>query len=694
MYINRELSWLEFNQRVLDEALDRQIPLLERLKFLAITASNLDEFFMVRVGGLQMLRDQAPGKRDPAGMTPREQLEAISRRTHQMVADQDTCFLADLEPSLAGRGIRRVTGPELSSQQSEAVRKLFETEIYAIMTPIIVNAGEHFPLLVKQNLTACVQLAGADRGDATRFAVIPLGQSLDRIIPLPGAEEDNFILLEDIVRLHVQQFFSDSQVEDCTFFRVTRNADLRVQEDAASDLLSGMQQVLAARKQSNCVRLEMSAGAGNTIRSFLQSALNVDDDHLYVVRGPLDLSAFMELNGVAGYDHLRYETWQPQPSPLVDPEASIFETIADHDVVLLQPYESYDPVVRLVEEAADDPNVLAIKQILYRTSRKSPIVAALKRAAQKGKKVTAIVELKARFDEARNIVWAKALEEASVQVFYGVKGLKTHAKVCIVLRREPTGMRRYIHYGTGNYNEITSRLYSDVSFLTCNETLSRDAANFFNAITGYSQPGAFHKIDSAPIGLREHILDRIESETHHAREGRHAHIMAQLNSLVDAKVINALYRASRAGVRIDLNIRGICCLRPGVPAMSENVRVVSILDRYLEHSRIIYFYADEKELVYISSADWMPRNLIRRVELLVPVEDSQAKQQLKETLLSYARDNVKGRCLQPDGRYSRVHPREGESPHQHQRFMYEQAVQAARSSRQEISAGRQSSRHS
>jgi len=628
MYINRELSWLEFNQRVLDEALDQQIPPLERLKFLAITASNLDEFFMVRVGGLQMLRDQDPGKRDPADMTPREQLAAISRRVHEMSEHQNRCFLDDLEPVLAENGIRRVSAEQLTPHQADVVAEFFRSEICAIMTPMIVTPGEHFPLLVKQHLTACVQLAGED-ADSPRFAVIPLGLSIDRLIPLPADEPFQYMLLEDAVRLHLHQFFPEIKIVDCTFFRVTRNADMRVQEDSASDLLSGMQQVLTARKQGDCVRLELAAGAGQTIRSFLQTALDVDDDHVYVVRGPLDLTAFMGLSGIEGYDHLRYEPWPPQPSPLVDPQASIFDTIADHDVTLLQPYESYDPVVRLVQEAADDPNVLAIKQILYRTSRNSPIVAALKRAAQNGKRITAIVELKARFDEARNIVWAKALEPASVQVIYGVKGLKTHAKVCIVLRREPGGMRRYVHYGTGNYNEITSRLYSDVSYMTCDETLTRDAASFFNAITGYSQPQPFHKIESAPIGLRERILDLIEAETRRARKGQRAHIMTQLNSLVDAKVINALYRASRAGVRVDLNIRGVCCLRPGVPGISENIRVVSILDRYLEHSRIAYFYGGGKELMYISSADWMPRNLIRRVELLVPIDDESAKQRLK-----------------------------------------------------------------
>ncbi|MGM0491186.1 MAG: polyphosphate kinase 1 [Planctomycetota bacterium] len=679
MYINRELSWLEFNQRVLDEALDQQIPPLERLKFLAISASNLDEFFMVRVGGLQMLREQAPGKRDPAGMTPHEQLEAISRRTHQMSRDQSQCFLEDLEPNLAGHGIRRLTAEQLSPRHVEFVWKLFQNEIRPIMTPMIVKLGAQFPLLVKQNLTACARLSDSDDIGHSRFAVIPLGQTIDRIIGLPSEKEGGpfeYILLEDVVRLYMEHFFTGRRVVDCTFFRVTRNADMRVQEDAASDLLSGMRQVLAARKRSECVRLELDEGAGDAIRSFLQAALNVDDHHVYVSRGPLHLAAFSELSGLEGRDHLRYESWPPQASPIVDPETSIFDTIADHDVLLVQPYERYDPVVRLVEEAAHDPNVLAIKQILYRTSRNSPVVAALKRAAQNGKKVTAIVELKARFDEARNIVWAQALEPAAVQVFYGVKGLKTHAKVCIVLRRDPDGMRRYVHYGTGNYNEITSRLYSDVSFLTCDESLSRDAASFFNAITGYSQPQPFHRIQAAPIGLREHILDLIESETYHARKGEPAHIMAQLNSLVDAKVINALYRASRAGVRVDLNVRGICCLRPGVPGISDNIRVVSILDRYLEHSRIIYFHAGGKQLTCISSADWMPRNLLRRVELMVPIDDEAAKRRLKDVLQSYARDNVKGRCLQPDGHYHRVRPKPGQPPHRHQRYLHEQAVQA------------------
>ncbi len=678
MYINRELSWLEFNQRVLEEARDASIPALERLKFLAITSSNLDEFFMVRVGGLQLLAEQDSGKRESTGMTPREQLAAISERTHSMVDAQYTCLLDDLEPILANNGIERLNPPQLDSQQREAVSRFVDDELFTILTPMLIASGGHFPLLVNHRLAVCVELVSCDGADEPDYAVIPLGQSVNRIIPLPSPQGYRYVMLEDAIRMHLDRFFPNVRILDSTVFRILRNADLSVQEDSASDLLSGMQQVLNARKRSACVRLELAANVGSTLRQFLQTALQVDSDHVYMIPGPIDLSAMMQLTGLKGFDRLRYNAWPPQPSPLVNGERSIFETVSDHVVLLCQPYETYDPVVRLVEEAADDPNVMAIKQILYRTSRNSPIVTALKRAAEKGKQVTVIVELKARFDEARNIGWAKRLEQAAVHVIYGVKGLKTHAKVCLVLRREPQGLRRYVHFGTGNYNEITSRLYSDISYMTCDELLAQDAVSFFNAVTGYSQPHEFTKIDMAPIGLRDKLLDLIESETSYARRGKSAHIMAQLNSLVDTKVINALYRASRAGVRVDLNIRGICCLRPGVPSMSENIRVVSILDRFLEHSRVFYFHDNGNECLFISSADWMPRNLLRRVELMIPVEDPNSKARLKEILQSYARDTIKGRALGPDGRYDRVHPTAEQPPHRHQEYMYECALQAAK----------------
>lgn len=677
MYINRELSWLEFNQRVLDEANNASIPALERLKFLAITASNLDEFFMVRVGGLQLLAGQAPGKQDPTGATPEEQLEAVGDRAHRMLEDQYDCITHQLEPELEDQDIRRLRPEGLNRQQSAAISELFAGEIYPVLTPMVLTSDEPFPLLVNRSLAACVQLSETAETESPSFAIIPLGQVVERIIPLPSEQGFSYILLEDAVRMHVDRFFPGVKIADCAFFRITRNADLSVQEDSASDLLAGMEEVLNARKRSGCVRLEISAEAGPTIRRFLRSSLNVRERDVYIVPGPLDLAVFMNLTGLSGFDHLRYPAWPPQPSPQVDPAISIFDTIAGQDIVLFQPYEGYDPVVRLVEEAADDPQVLAIKQILYRTSRNSPIVAALKRAARNGKRVTVIVELKARFDEARNIGWAKSLEQASVQVIYGVKGLKTHAKVCIVVRREPQGITRYVHYGTGNYNEITSRLYSDISLMTCDDALTSEAAMFFNAITGYSQPREYHKIEAAPIGLRDKILELIENETRNSRQGGSGHIMAQLNSLVDSKVINALYRASRAGVRIDLNIRGVCCLRPAVPGISDNIRVVSILDRFLEHCRIIYFHNGGRELTFISSADWMPRNLIRRVELFVPVEDPAAKKRLIECLQSYSRDTVKGQILGSDGFYSRAVRRHDQPPHRHQQFMHELAKKTA-----------------
>jgi polyphosphate kinase len=677
MYINRELSWLEFNQRVLDEANNASIPPLERLKFLAITASNLDEFFMVRVGGLQLLASQAPGKQDPTGATPEEQLEAIGDRAHRMLEDQYACFTDQLEPALESHQIQRIRPQDLNAAQAAAVGELFTNEIYPVATPMVLTLDEPFPLLVNRSLVICVQLAESATTQSPKFAIIPLGQVADRIIPLPSDSGHCYILLEDVVRMHVEQFFPGVEIADCAFFRITRNADLSVQEDSASDLLAGMEEVLNARKRSGCVRLEISAEAGSPIRRFLRSALEVRERDVYIVPGPLDLAVFMNLTGIPGFDQLRYPDWPPQPTPQVDPKISIFDTIAARDVVLFQPYESYDPVVRLVEEAADDPQVLAIKQILYRTSRNSPIVAALKRAARNGKHVTAIVELKARFDEARNIGWAKSLEQASVQVIYGVKGLKTHAKVCIVVRREPQGITRYVHYGTGNYNEITSKLYSDISLMTCDEALTSEGSMFFNAITGYSQPREYHKIEAAPIGLRDKILELIENETRNSRQGQPGRIMAQLNSLVDSKVINALYRASRAGVRVDLNIRGICCLRPAVPGISDNIRVVSILDRFLEHCRILYFFNGGRELTYISSADWMPRNLIRRVELFVPVEDPAGKQRLIECLESYASDTVKGQVLGSDGFYSRAVRRHDQPPHRHQQHMYDLARKSA-----------------
>ena len=678
-YLNRELSWLEFNQRVLAEALDVGVPLLERLKFLAITASNLDEFFMVRVGSLQMLLAQGSTSLDPSGLTPEQQLQAIGTRTHHMTVEQYACFLQDLEPKLTEAGIRRRRAADLTPRQAKLVEQLFDDELSSILTPIAVTSSEDFPLLATQSLTVCVRLDPAkdDEKQRPRFAIVPFGKLTSRFVSLPAESDYEFMLVEDVVALHAPKFFPGESVRECVPFRITRNADLSIREDLAPDLLAEMEEVLEARRTGACVRLEISDTVTTQLLAFLQDALKVPNESVYVVPGPLDLSAFMQLSDRSGFDHLRYESWPPQPSPSVDLGSSMFQVLQRQDLMLVHPYESFEPVLRLLEEAADDPSVLAIKQVLYRTSRNSPIVAALQRAAEKGKYVTVIVELKARFDEARNIEWAKSLELAGAQVIYGVKGLKTHAKCLVIVRREPQGIVRYVHFGTGNYNETTARLYGDVSFMTSNEELGADATSFFNAITGYSQPMKFRRIEMAPLGLRPRLLEMIAAETQRKKHGQKAVIIAKLNSLVDPKIIDALYEASQAGVKIKLNIRGICCLRPGVKGLSENILVVSIVDRFLEHARVMFFHHGGDERVLISSADWMPRNLDRRVELLVPIDDRALRTRLMSVLEAYFDDNVKSRRLHSDGSYTRV--KQGKNaPHRSQEVLFQETCEIGR----------------
>jgi len=684
-YFNRELSWLAFNERVLEEAEDPRIPLLSRLQFVAISASNLDEFFMVRVGGLQMLLARGRDRPDPSGMTPAQQFEAIAERTRRITRDQYACF-DRLQAELAGAGIRRRRGGMgsdgqggMSDRQAAALEEVFTSEIYPVMSPLAVDlASQPFPPLAGQQLNIAVRLEADPETGHPRFAVIPFGASTPRFITLPSDGGYEYMLVEDVVAMFIDRFFPGERLLEQAVFRVSRNADFSVREDRAADLLAQMEDVLEARRQSDCVRLEIGEGAGEALVDFLTEGLELPGaENRYILPGPLDLADFMELAELAGYDHLRVPPWPPQPAPAVDPAEPMFEVIARGDVLLYHPYESFDPVVRFVEEAAEDPEVLAIKQILYRTSRKSPIVAALARAAEQGKYVTAIVELKARFDEARNIEWARHLEQAGVQVLYGVKGLKTHAKICIVVRREPYGIQRYVHFGTGNYNESTARLYSDASLMTAHEEFGADATSFFHAITGYAQPQQFLRLEMAPIGLRDRLLEMIEVETDRAREGQPAALSAKINSLVDPKIIEALYAASEAGVSIRLNVRGICCLKPGVPGLSENITVISIVDRLLEHARIFHFHHAGDDRVYISSADWMPRNLDRRIELLVPVEDPGCRKQLIQILKTYFKDTAKARRLLPDGRYERVRPEKGHEPVRSQEVLYRRACEAA-----------------
>ncbi|REJ73025.1 MAG: polyphosphate kinase 1 [Planctomycetota bacterium] len=677
-YLNRELSWLGFNQRVLEEALDASVPALERLKFLAITSSNLDEFFRVRVGGLQQLEARGATRRDASGLSPREQLDAIRDRVARMYAAQYHCFLHEIEPVLARAGLRRLQPDDLTSTQRTFARQVFDEQIYPILTPVAVADGSKFPLLPNLMLTLCVRLTPtSDETDSPpRFAVLPLGPNLPRFVSIPAERGYAYVLLEDLVTAFVGRFFEEQEVVECVPFRVTRNADISVQEDSASDLLEAMQNVLSQRNLAQCARLEIAETASTHSTQFLLDSLRISPERTFNVAGPLDLSAWFSLTDRPGFEDLTYEDWPPQPSPAAPRDRSLFEVIAAGDVLLCHPYESFEPVVRFIEEAAEDPEVMAIKQTLYRTSRNSPIVEALQRATEAGKHVTVVVELKARFDEARNIQWARRLEEAGAQVIYGVKGLKTHAKACLIIRREPHGIQRYVHFGTGNYNEATARIYSDISFFTVDPDLSADAVAFFNAVTGYSQPQKYRKIAAAPQGLRDRLLELIRTETARARDNRPARIIAKVNALVDARLIDALYKASQAGVRVQLNVRGICRLRPGVPGLSDNIDVVSIVDRFLEHARILYFHHGGDELMFISSADWMPRNLDRRIELLTPIEDVECRRRLKSILDTYFRDNVKARRLLPDGAHRAVDRSDDEPSRRAQQELYRRAVEA------------------
>ncbi|MFH1299998.1 MAG: polyphosphate kinase 1 [Planctomycetota bacterium] len=679
-YLNRELSWLEFNQRVLDEAHDPSNPLLERLKFLAITSSNLDEFFMVRVGGLHLLQTGGNTKSDPSGMTPRETLDAISLRVHQMMVEQYQCLLTEIEPPLAAAGYQRVNPQDLADSQRRIVEHVFKDEIYPVLTPMAVTREMDFPYLMNHTLNIVVRLAPDEKSKKPqdRFAIIPFGRTEFRFITLPSEGGYQYLPMEDAVCLFIEQYFQGEHVLECIPFRVTKNADVSLHDEFASDLLHQMEDMLDQRKKGDCIRLEIAERVSVETLEFLERGLGVLDENVYRIPGPLDLTAFMRLTEISGFDALKSESWPPQPAPVVNPEIKMFDNISKQDILLCHPYESFEPVVRLIEEAAVDPDVLAIKQILYRTSKHSPIVAALIRAAEQGKHVTAIVELKARFDEARNIEWAKNLEHAGVQVIYGVKGLKTHAKVCCIIRREPQGIRRYLHFGTGNYNDATAKIYSDISYFTCDEVLASDAINFFNSITGYSQPQKYQKLEAAPISLRDKILDLIHHETERKRQGQKARIVAKVNSLVDPQIIDALYEASEAGVKVKLNIRGICCLRPGVAKLSKNIEVVSIIDRFLEHARILYFYHGGDERVFISSADWMPRNLDRRVELLVPIEEENSRRKVIKILNTYFEDNAKARVLNGEGVYERITPSKEKNLVRCQQVLYDETIAAVK----------------
>jgi polyphosphate kinase len=675
--LNRELSWLEFNRRVLEEARDPAVPAMERLKFLAITASNLDEFFMVRVGSLQTLREKGRSARDPSGKTVLQQLTAVSTGAHRLVLDQYRCLSRELLPLLERAGLRLLTYERLTARQAEHAGRMFRQEIFPLLTPQTLDPEGEFPLLPGLVLHLAV-LHDDGKGMEERLAMVALPRNIPRFIAVPALDGHDVVPVESLVRAHLEELFPGRRLLESSVFRITRNADLAVREDLASDLLARMEDVLIARRQSDGVRLEIDRRASRALTRRLEMALETGRQDLYRIPGPLDLSAFMSLAATPGFEEDRYEDWTPKPAAGARRGESIFESIARRDLMVFSPYQAFDPVVRLVTEAADDPQVLTIKQILYRTSRNSPLMAALARAAEQGKQVTALVELKARFDEARNIGWARALEEAGVQVIYGIRYLKTHAKICLVMRREASGIRRYMHVGTGNYNEATAKLYSDVSYLTCREDLTADGTLFFNTITARTQPQQYRQLAAAPLGLRKRLLDLIAGETERSRQGQRAYILAKVNSLADPELIRALYRASQAGVQIDLSVRGVCCLMPGIKGLSETIRVVSVIDRYLEHARILVLGHGGDPQVFLSSADWMPRNLDRRIELMSPVPDRAHARRLTEMVRICMRDNVKGRELQSDGSYRRILAAPGAKKIRSQSVFYSQAEAEAR----------------
>jgi len=690
-YLNRELSWLEFNARVLEEAADPTNPLLERLKFAAIFSSNLDEFFEVRVAGLQqqLYAGIEPQDYGADGLGPMDQLSRIETRVHALVAAQHRLLDSEVMPGLAAAGIQRVSLDQLEPAEREYVDRLFAREIYPVLTPLAIDPGHPFPHVHNKSLNIVLLVENTESGQQL-YAVVQVPALLDRVVALPGAGADaperlRFVLLEEVIAAHLGDLFGGFRVLAHTVFRVTRNTDLVINEDEAEDLLQTIEETLRQRILGEAVRLEILASGDARFAQVLMGALDLRERDVYRVGGPVDLTALMALHRGEGFRALRDDALLPRPSPAFASGENPFDVIRNQDVLVHHPYESFGAVVDFIDRAADDPQVLAIKQTLYRTSGASPIISALARAAQNGKQVTALVELKARFDEENNIVWARELEQAGVHVVYGIVGLKTHCKAALVVRREKSGLRRYVHLATGNYNPTTARIYTDLGLFTANPDFGEDVSEMFNLLTGYSQRRRWRKLVVAPVALRERVIALIERERGHAEAGKPARIIVKMNALVEVSVIDALYRASQAGVEIELIIRGICCLRAGLPGVSERIRVTSIVDRFLEHSRVFYFANAGNPEVLLGSADWMPRNFFRRIEVMFPVEDAHLKARVCEAILpTILSDNVKARVQNPDGSYRRAAPAEGQPAVRSQVALHSQA----RGSAQVIEPGR------
>ena len=679
-YRNREDSWISFNERVLSEARDKNIPLFERLKFLSITASNLDEFFMIRVASLKDMVHAGYTKKDIAGMTAQAQIDLILKRVHNMVDVQYSTYDRSLVPMLKQNGLEILAAHEdLTEEQKKYVDRYFDENVYPVLTPMAMDSSRPFPLIRNKTLNIGALISKKGSNEEPQFATVQVPSVLSRIVEIPSGKDNvrTVIHLEQIIERNIGKLFLNYDVVCAHPYRIMRNADLTIEEDEAADLLKEIQKQLKKRQWGEVIRLEVEEGMEKQLLKILKKEFDIKNDAVFLINGPLDLTFLMKVYGIDGFEKYKEKKYIPQPVPALIGTEDIFEAIRKQDILLHHPYMTFDPVVNFVKQAAKDPDVLAIKQTLYRVSGNSPIIAALAQAAENGKQVSVLVELKARFDEENNIVWAKMLEKAGCHVIYGLLGLKTHSKITLVVRREADGIRRYVHLGTGNYNDSTAKLYTDCGLLTCAEPIGEDATAVFNMLSGYSEPKNWNKLSLAPLWLRDRFTELIQRETEHARNGGEAHIIAKMNSLCDRDIIALLYEASAAGVKIELIVRGICCLKTGIPGVSENITVHSIVGNFLEHARIFYFRNNGVEEYYMGSADWMPRNLDKRVEILFPVEDEKLKTELGHILQIQLDDNVKSHILQPDGSYVKVN-RRGKKRLCAQEYFCQEAVQRAK----------------
>ena len=679
-YINRELSWLRFNLRVLREGGVKAIPLLERLKFVCISASNLDEFFMVRVAGLYGQIENGISKKDPAGLTAEEQLRLIAKSAHMQMKAKYR-YLFSILKELRKEGILLTRVGDVEPGGKEWLEEYYRETVYPVLTPMAVDASRPFPFLMNRTLNLAIELINKEGQLNRGFVQVP--SVLPRIIEVERCSQRTFVFLEEVIITHCQDLFKGCEILDIVPFRITRDSDLDVDEEDTEDLLKEIEISLRKRKRGATVRLEIVKTRNESIKKFLAESLFIEEQAIYEINGPLDVTCFFKFIKLLNVPEWEYEPFVPQkPLELPKPD-DLFDRIREHDILLHHPYESFEPVIKLVNDAANDPNVLAIKQTLYRVSGNSPIVAALARAAENGKQVTVLVELKARFDEENNIIWARRLEKAGCHVIYGLVGLKTHAKIILIVRKEPGGIKRYVYLGTGNYNDTTARLYTDIGLMTANDQFGSDASAFFNLLSGYSDPPVWNKLVMAPLGLRRKIYELVDNEIAQVKKGKEGHIIAKMNSLIDQDVIKKLYEASIGGVKIELIVRGICGLRPGLAGISENITVRSIVGRQLEHSRIFYFANGGNELIYLASADWMPRNLNDRVELLFPVESARHIKRIKGILDLALKDNAGAHIMQSNGTYRRT-ARRGGGTISSQGLLYEMAKASGKEKKMSI----------